>query len=147
MKFNWGHGIFTFYVFFVATLVFVVIKSRTFDNDLVTEEYYARDINYQQEFDRRQNSDALSDPLRLVETAGGYDLQFPASGAGKVAGTLHLYRPSTKNDDRRLPLRVDGDGVMSLPLAGMNPGRYAAIVEWSAGGVAYYDELDLDVKR
>lgn len=147
MKFHWGHGIFVFYVFFVATLIVVVIKSRTFDNSLVTEAYYARDINYQQEYDRRKNSSALTEPLKLVETASGYDLQFPNKGTAKVAGTLHLYRPSTKNEDRRLPLQVDGEGVMPLPLTGMKPGRYAAIVEWSAGGVDYYDELDLDVKR
>lgn len=146
MKFHWGHGIFVFYVFFVATLVVVVIKSRTFDNSLVDENYYARDINYQQEYDRRFNSNSLAEPLRIVTADGGYALRFPKSGPGKVTGSVHLYRPSTKEDDRRLPLMVLDDGTMPLPLTGMNPGRYAAIVEWSAGGVDYYDELDLTVK-
>lgn len=146
MKFHWGHGIFTFYAFFVATLIIVVVKSRTFDNSLVYENYYARDINYQQEYDRRLNSNSLSDPLRMVASDNGYALRFPPSITGKVAGTVHLYRPSTKNDDRRLPLMVLDDGTMELPLKGMNPGRYSAIVEWSAGGVEYYDELDLDVR-
>lgn len=145
MKFNWGHGIFTFYVFFVAILVVVVIKSRTFDNSLVDENYYARDINYQQEYDRRSNSDALVNPLRMVATEGGYELQFPVKGQKRVTGTLHLYRPSTKNDDRRLPLAVRDDGGMVLPLKGMTPGRYEAIVEWNADGVGYYDELDLHI--
>lgn len=145
MKFNWGHGIFIFYVFFVATLVVVVIKSRAFENSLVDENYYARDINYQQEYDRRSNSNALADPLRLVAIQGGYELQFPVTWPKKVTGTLHLYRPSTQKDDRRLPLSVREDGAMLLPLKGMTPGRYEAIVEWSAGGVGYYDELDLDI--
>ena len=145
MKFNWGHGIFVFYVFFVTTLVVVVIKSRTFDNSLVDENYYARDINYQQEYDRRSNSNALTDPLRLVATKGGYELQFPVTGLKEVTGTLHLYRPSSKKDDRRLPLTVLEDGSMRLPLKGMKPGRYEAIVEWSADGVGYYDELDLNI--
>ena len=146
MKFHWGHGIFVFYVFFVATLVVVVIKSRTFDNSLVDENYYARDINYQQEYDRRLNSNSLAEPLRIVAADGGYELRFPRIGPGKVAGTVHLYRPSTNEDDRRLPLMVLDDGTMPLPLKGMNPGRYSAIVEWRANGVDYYDELDLTVK-
>ena len=145
MKFNWGHGIFLFYVFFVSTLVVVVIKSRTFDNSLVDENYYARDINYQQEFDRRLNSNKLAVPLRMVTNDGGYVLQFPTRGAGRVAGTVHLYRPSSSNDDRWLPLAVGEDGAMLLPLKGMNPGHYSAIVEWSSGGVDYYDELDLKI--
>lgn len=147
MKFNWGHGIFAFYVFFVATLVVVVIKSRTFDNSLVDENYYARDINYQQEYDRRSNSSALTNPLRLVAAKGGYELQFPVTGLKKVTGSLHLYRPSTKHDDRRLPLAVREDGGMVLPLQGMTPGRYKAIVEWSVDDVGYYDELDLHITR
>lgn len=145
MKFHWGHGIFTFYAFFVATLVIVVIKSRTFDNSLVDENYYSRDINYQQEFDRRLNSNALSDPLRMVAADGGYELRFPTVAMGKVAGTLLLYRPSTNKDDRRMPLAVREDGVMRLPLKGMNPGHYEAIVEWSADGVDYYDEIDFQI--
>ncbi|TXF91034.1 hypothetical protein FUA23_04320 [Neolewinella aurantiaca] len=146
MKFNWGHGIFTFYVIFVATLVVVVIKSRTFDNSLVYENYYARDINYQQEYDRRLNSNSLADPLRIVSSDEGYALQFPPSLEEKVEGTVLLYRPSTKSDDRRVALEVNPEGTMSLPLRGMNPGRYEAIVEWQSGGVKYYDELDLNIR-
>jgi len=145
MKFHWGHGIFTFYVFFVAVLVIVVVKSRTFDNSLVDDNYYARDINYQQEFDRRLNSNALADPLRIVATAKGYELRFPDARENRVNGSVHLYRPSSKKDDRRLVLSVDEQGHMALPLAGMKPGRYEAIVEWNAGGVEYYDELALTV--
>jgi len=145
MKFNWGHGIFTFYVLFVAILVLVVIKSRTFDNSLVDENYYARDINYQQEYDRKLNSSSLVEPLRLETTEDGYELRFPVDATGKIGGTLHLYRASTKNGDRRLPLTVGEAGAMPLPLAGLTPGHYAAIVEWSANGVGYYDELDLYV--
>lgn len=147
MKFHWGHGIFTFYAFFIATLIIVVIKSKTFDNSLVDENYYARDINYQQEFDRRLNSHSLAQPLQAVATSEGYELRFPMEGENKVAGTVHLYRPSTKKDDRRVALAVGADGVMQLPLKGMNPGRYEAIVEWRAGGVAYYDELDITVNQ
>lgn len=147
MKFHWGHGIFTFYAFFIAVLVIVVVKSKTFDNSLVDENYYSRDINYQQEFDRRLNSNSLAEPLRAVVTSEGYELRFPTEGKDKVDGTVHLYRPSTNKDDRRLALAVGDDGVMRLPLQGMNPGRYEAIVEWQSGGVEYYDELDITVKQ
>jgi len=74
MKFHWGHGIFLFYVVFVASLVTVVIKSRQFDNSLVTEEYYARDLNYQQEYDRRMNSKSLAEPLSIMRVNGQYQL-------------------------------------------------------------------------
>ncbi|MEL7160162.1 MAG: FixH family protein [Bacteroidota bacterium] len=145
MKFHWGHGIFLFYTLFVGTLVVVVIKSTTFDNSLVTEEYYARDINYQQEFDRRQNSLTLSTKLALTEERGRYALVFPTAAGKAISGTVHFYRPSSRNDDRLLPLRVGTDGEMQLPLQGLKPGKYTAIVEWTAAGVGYWDEFTLYV--
>lgn len=146
MKFHWGHGIFVFYVLFIAIHVLILVQSRTFDNSLVDDNYYARDINYQQEFDRRQNSNLLADPLRMEHTGDQFTLQFPAGFGGKVTGTLLLYRPSTQKDDRLLPLEVNEDGSMPLSLTELKPGQYKAIVEWSAAGTDYYDELNLYVK-
>ncbi|MBC6995743.1 FixH family protein [Neolewinella lacunae] len=143
MKLHWGHGIFLFYAFFVSTLVIVVVKSRNFDNSLVYEDYYARDINYQQEFDRRQNSRGLTEGLRLDHTADGPALQFPAAPAGAIEGSVLLYRPSSKTNDRRAALAVAADGRMPLNVAGLPLGRYRVIVEWKKAGVGYYDELDL----
>lgn len=144
MKFHWGHGIAVFYTFFALTLVVVVIKSRGFDNSLVTEDYYARDINYQQEYDRRSNSKQLGGAGPQVQcVSGDCRLSFPASLEKQVHGSVLIYRPSSKQHDRRLPLELDDSGEMALPLAGLPPGRYQAILEWSAGGTDYYDELDL----
>lgn len=143
MKFHWGHGIFLFYVFFAASLVVVVIKSRQFDNSLVTEQYYARDLNYQQEYDRRMNSNSLTEPLSIMRVNGQYQLLFPKGKNEGVEGTVLLYRPSSKHDDRLLKLEVGSSGTMALQTNGLKPGRYQAVVEWSANGVDYFDELDL----
>ena len=143
MKFHWGHGIFLFYVVFVASLVTVVIKSRQFDNSLVTEEYYTRDLNYQQEYDRRMNSKSLAEPLSIMRVNGQYQLLFPKGKNEGVEGTVLLYRPSSKHDDRLLKLKVGAGGTMPLQTDGLKPGRYQAVVEWSANGIDYFDELDL----
>lgn len=141
MKLHWGHSIFIFYTFFVATLVVVVIKSKRFDNSLVTEAYYERDINYQSEYDRRMNSQQLSSPLKIVKGEGVFKLQFPVRTA--ISGTVLLYRPSSKKDDRLAVLQVEADGTMELNTNKMRPGRYTAVVEWSHAGIEYYDELNI----
>jgi len=143
--FNWGHGIFLFYSFFVAVLVIVVIKSTGFDNSLVTEEYYAKDIAYQREYDRRQNSINLATAVSLDKKSGTYRISFPQEAGPKVSGTLHFYRPSSKNHDRFIPLSTDEKGEMYLSTDGLLPGRYELILEWSAGGRDYLDEFDLTV--
>ena len=139
MTIHFGHGIALFYSFFVCTLIVVVVKSLDFDNSLVTEAYYQRDINYQQEYDRRSNSRNLTEPLRLDRNR----LEFPRELAGNAQGTVLLYRPSSSRHDRQVPLTLDATGGMDLPVAGLPAGRYVAIVEWEAAGRKFYDELDL----
>ncbi len=144
MALHWGHGIAIFYSFFVCTVVIVLVKSTGFDNSLVTEQYYARDINYQQEFDRRSNSQQLGEAGPRVDcTAGVCRLSFLPEMAPDVSGSLLLYRASSQRFDRTLALKLDTAGGMDLPLTGLPPGRYQAILEWSAGGTRYYDELDM----
>ena len=142
MKFHWGHGIFIFYTFFVLTLIVVVIKSTGFDNSLVTEEYYARDINYQQEYDRRWNSKLLAQSVVLEPAKKGMQLHFPTDDP--IKGTVHFYRPSSKDHDQQLPITVT-NGYMPLDLSKLKTGKYQLIVEWNAKGVEYFDELDLTV--
>lgn len=145
MKFHWGHGIALFYTLFVLTLILVVVKSRTYDNSLVTEDYYARDIHYQQEYDRRQNSDLLEVPVSLEKQDGHYRIEFPAGLAGQATGTLLFYRPSSKSLDRQIPIKVDAAGGMDLPLTGLTTGQYRAILTWSSAGKDYLDEFVLVV--
>ncbi len=145
MKFHWGHGIALFYSLFALTLVVVVIKSTAFDNSLVTEEYYQRDINYQAEYNRRQNSDQLVQQVSLEKVEGQYRVVFPERIAADAKGTLHFYRPSSAKDDRIIPIKVDAAGGMNLSLTGLKPGRYRAILEWSSGGKDYWDEFSLVV--
>lgn len=145
MKFHWGHGIAVFYTVFVLVLITVVIKSTAFDNSLVTEEYYQRDINYQQEYDQRMNSSLLEEAPDLVATDFGYRLDFPSSMAASAAGTLHFYRPSTKDHDRTVVVKVDAAGGMNLSTKELVAGRYRAILKWTAGGKGYLKEFEIEV--
>ena len=139
MTIHFGHSIALFYFFFVCTLIVVVVKSLAFDNSLVTEAYYQRDINYQQEYDRRSNSLRLAESPHIEKNR----LHIPADLAADAQGTVLLYRPSSSRHDRELPLQLDASGGMDLPVTGLPAGRYVAIIEWEAAGRKYYDELDL----
>ncbi|WP_116125431.1 FixH family protein [Lewinella sp. IMCC34183] len=144
MKLHWGHGIALFYLFFVGVLALAVVQSTRFDNSLVTEDYYLRDIHYQQEYERRSNSRQRGTPLEVQRDGQAVRLRFPA-GTGPASGTVLLYRPSTARHDRRVRVHLDPGGSMALPTGGLPRGRYVAIVEWSADGTDYYDELNLDL--
>ena len=55
MKFNWGTGIFiSIIIFFIAIFIFLYI-AFTNENDLVENDYYPQEIEYQNRIDKVQN--------------------------------------------------------------------------------------------
>jgi hypothetical protein len=147
MKFNWGHGIFLFYSLFALSLIVVVIKSTEFDNSLVADDYYAKDITYQRMIDRKTNSQELERPVELRRIDGGFNLIFPeAILDGRVEGTAHFYRPSSSDFDKIVALKTGETGSMFLSSDGLSAGFYRLKVEWSAGGTEYYDEFAVHLR-
>ena len=44
---NWGYKIILVYVLFVAGIVFLVVRSSMENTDLVTSDYYEKELKYQ----------------------------------------------------------------------------------------------------
>ncbi|MEL6142240.1 MAG: FixH family protein [Bacteroidota bacterium] len=122
MKFNWGWGIFLFYTTFAVAMIAAVIKSFSFDNSLVVEDYYAQDIAYQQVIDQRSNSQSLQHPVKLTVEDGAYALVFPTKELnGLPKGQIQFYRPNSARFDRFTPLAADENGHFALLTNGLIP--------------------------
>ena len=65
MKFNWGYKIVLVYCVFVAGILYLVVQSSRQQMDLVTDDYYAQEIKYQEKIDQSKRASALSEPIRL----------------------------------------------------------------------------------
>ena len=58
MKFNWGTGLAIGMFCFIGFIMFMVIKMSTDDKyeyDLVVEDYYGKELRFQQEIDAEKN--------------------------------------------------------------------------------------------
>ena len=92
MKFHWGHGIvlaaLTF-VLFISALVYVSMQEKV---DLVTSNYYEKELVYQDHIDRERNARKLPDELTLEvqKEAGHILIRFPAgmTRQGRPAGRM-----------------------------------------------------------
>ena len=60
---NWGYKILLVYVVFVAGIMFLVFKSSSQKMDLVTTDYYAKELKYQQKIDAMNKVQKLSDTV------------------------------------------------------------------------------------
>ena len=141
MKLNWGTSIAIFYIAFAATMVGMVVKSRSFDHALVVDNYYEQDLKYQSHLDKLANSRALANDLIISENQGDKTLhfQFPAEFR-QVGGEILLYRADDKRQDVSVKITPDAQGEQALPTANLTPGRWKIKVDWQGDGKAFFKE-------
>jgi nitrogen fixation protein FixH len=146
MKINWGTGIAIGIALFIAFIMYFVIRMSTdsqFEHDLVVEEYYEKDLAYQTEIDAEENLKLLSSAISSTKTEQGWELEFPKEMAsGQALGTVFLYRPSNKQLDFQLPLKLTGTKLL-IPGDRLLEGRWNITIEWEQEGTAflYRDEI------
>lgn len=131
-------------IFITGTILFVLYSS-TLSWNLVSDQYYADEIAYQDHIDRLERTLALPEPVNMDYAPGkGIILVIPGMfPAGEVSGTILLFRPSDRGLDRRYDLRLDHEGVFVIPDTDIpRGGLWKLKVTWKAGGIEYYSEKE-----
>ena len=144
MKIGWGTGIFLFYTFFVLSLLWQLNKSRQYDHSLVVDNYYEHDLNYQEQFNKKMNSEALRQKLTIKNKASLDHIlvQFP-NGFEKISGEITFFRPNNHRHDFSVSIKTDGSNGQKIPSEKMLPGLWKVKVDWQAGDSAFYDEVSI----
>ena len=141
MKINWGSGIAIFYSLFVITMVYAVVRSTQFDNSLVSDQYYADDLKYQEKFDKLSNAQGLKQDLEIqtAESGSQVELFFP-SELGKVHGEIYFFCPSDQSRDFKVNIAANLNHRQVISTTGLKTGLWRVKVDWSDGSKAYYKE-------
>ncbi|MFN8244440.1 MAG: FixH family protein [Ferruginibacter sp.] len=137
---NWGYRILIVYLAFVGAILFVAFKSAGNKEDLVTPDYYAKELQYQQRIDAIDRTNKLSAAPSFEVTAGKVQVSFPAEFNGrKLNGNITLYCPSDEAKDVKHDFECNGDPVqMEIPKD--RAGAFSLQLNWQAGGTTYYFE-------
>jgi hypothetical protein len=140
---SWGYKILLVYVIFVAGILFMVFKSSTQKMDLVTTDYYAKELKYQEKIDESGRANALSEPLQYAVKDNLLQVHFPKDFAGKkISGTAELYCPSNEDRDVKKEFAIQ-DAALEINIPASNKGQYELHITWQAEGVSYYFEKKL----
>jgi len=137
---NWGTKILIIYITFVSGIIFMVFKSSVQNTDLVTTDYYARELKYQEKIDEVKRTAALSAPVEYSITNHALTIVFPKDFAGKqLAGEAVLYCPSDEKKDMKKNFSLK-DESLQMPIPPDSKGLYELHISWQDGGVSYYFE-------
>ena len=145
MKITWGTGIAIFYVCFMAAMIFMVIKSSQNKMDLVQENYYQKDLVYEQFRSKRQAAANLDKAVQVAYRLDNNSLEliFPKE-IQKPSGTLTLFRPSNKFLDQSFELPAIQDSKMTIPLdSKIAKGLWRIQIDWEMEGQQFYTEQSI----
>ncbi len=142
---SFRNGIIAVIVVFLVTVIGFVIYTATLPFNLVSKNYYAEEIAYQEQIERIERANALPEPIEVsYDNTGGLTIRFPAYfEPASVQGTITLFRPSDKRLDRHFPINLNRDGrqyiaAEYLPI----PGLWKIKISWSSEGLEYYWEKE-----
>jgi len=145
IKWNWGTGITLVYASFAIFMLTLAFKASSQDFNLVTNNYYEQEVNYQQHIDRVSRSKGLIQKVAITQTDDKVQVQFPYNMTG-VSGTILFYRPSDSGKDKEVAVKPGDDNLQTIAVGKLAKGNWKAQINWSAGGIDYYDEHDLKIK-
>lgn len=140
MKFNWGTGIVIAFICFISFIMYFIIKMNTdskYNHDLVIEEYYQAELGFQDEINKEENSNKLSENLSWKKTEDGLIIFFPNNlDSQEITGKVSLYRTSNKKLDFELPISISNNQML-IPSNKLLDGRWNLKVDWQYNETSY----------
>lgn len=141
---NWGTKILIVYIAFIAGILLMVFKSSSQKTDLVTTDYYAKELKYQDKIDEMNRVAALSEPVGYAVKDNALIIKFPKDFAGKkLVGEVLLYCPSDENKDIKKHFSIQ-DELLQMPVPASGA-VYELHLSWQDGGVTYYFEKKINI--
>lgn len=140
MKLNWGTAIVIAFIGFIGFIMFFVVRMSTddkYNHELVADDYYQQELEYQNDIDKVENAKALSEEISYKKTDEGLLLSFPKEiDQLKIEGKVFLIRPSNKQLDFETPISLSNHYLL-IPDNRLLDGRWNIRIEWTDGKENY----------
>ncbi len=137
---NWGKKIAIVYLSFVGFMGFLVWKFLQQDDiHLVSQDYYQKELAYQDNIDKMNNTNQLSSELKFNYQTDKQlvSLNFPKESIGST-GEINFYRPSDARKDFAVKLDIASVENQSIPVSKLDRGLWVVKVTWNKDGKGYY---------
>lgn len=143
MKINWGTSIVIAFALFMSFILFFVFKVQSnskYDNELVTEEYYKKELAYTKQMEKEQNATNMAVNVTVTRTDEGIAVDFPKDiDITKIKGKVSLYRPSSQKLDFEIPISLSSPHLL-IPKSNLAGGLWDISIDWEYDGVKYLNK-------
>lgn len=142
MKFNWGifaFSLFGVFVVFMLTMVFFASKQN---NELVTENYYEKELEFKSILEKKNQANNLTEKVTFNIDADNLKLVFPKEIEGEISGEIVFYKPSNQTADKTIVFNTKNN-IQQFKLTLFEKGMYRVKIDWNSSKKGYYNELDV----
>ena len=141
IQWHWGTGIVIALSLFILLILGFVFKMYFVEFHLVEEDYYPKELNYQQHIQKEQNAKALSQEIELKQVNKSIELIFPKEFKGKtIEGTVLFYYIVNSKYDKSFAIETDTSNTAHFPITQFVKGRYKIKIEYKVDTTSYYQE-------
>lgn len=136
-RFNWGTGIFLFFVVFLTLAFIFIVFSFRQNNDLVTDDYYNEGAEYSNQIKINKRSYAYTDSVVVFLSKTHVNVVFtPENELNTNQLKLHFYYPAGENNDAYFEYEKFSD-TLSIDKRGLTHGRCILKLSWFMFGEEY----------
>ncbi|WP_430400800.1 FixH family protein [Flavobacterium sp.] len=143
MKINWGTGIviaFGLFITFILYFVFKVQTNSSYDNELVTEDYYKKESLVQGDIEKQETANKLEHKVVVSKTQEGLRVSFPPEFNFKnIKGKVSLYRPSSQKLDFEMQISLSSSHLL-IPKSNLVSGLWDISIDWEYENVNYLNK-------
>lgn len=145
IKWNWGTGIALTYVVFVIAIMGFVISSSRKQIDLVSPDYYDKEITFQGQIEKMSATKNLVSSLKWKLLGDSIFLDFPEEIKGEIAGEVRFFCPANARNDRTTKILIESGNQQIVNVGQFNPGRFQMQIDWESMGTHYYEEHSISI--
>ena len=142
MKINWGTGAFIFFGVFVTFMLSLVYLTTLQRNELVTEDYYEKELDFKEVLKKKERTNLLSERLTWIIENNELIVSFPKEVGTKISGKIIFFKPSSQKDDKEIPFQINSS-TYGVNLKSFSKGMYKLKIDWQANDVKYYSDDQL----
>jgi len=144
---NWGHKITIVIVIFLVGMLGMVYYASLQTNEMIDDQYYQKEMVYQQVIDAQQNLQDISDDNLVSQTM--YEVVFtlpPGTFEKLEKGNIELLRNDAKSKDVQLAIVPNGSNRRVISKSTLSKGVYKARIRWTSDHKEFYKEESVYVE-
>ncbi len=137
---SWGIKITTLYLGFVTIILALVFTCFNHKTELVSKDYYAKELKFQNQIDAQSNANNLSVAINYMVDNRSVKIILPKEVLSpSLNGTVYFLRSNDATQDKTIPLMTDEDGVQIIN-PGFIKGIYKMHISFTSQGKSYFKE-------